>query len=140
MQSGSETDVRIGLQKILDEISPSRFGCRERKSSGESAIGKPVDLEIYFAEQPQHVAIAVEVANVNTTQLVGETCRLYYDTCYLKLLILGDRNVPSSGREQSEHLLSKLYGQDEIRNTPARVAWYYEDDYVTTALKELLLL
>ena len=140
MESGSETDVRIGLQKILDGISPGRFGCKERKTSGESAIGKPVDLEIYFIEQHQRVVVCVEVANVNTTQLVGETCRLYYDTCYLKLLILGDRNVPPSGREQSEHLLSKLYGQDEIRNTPARVAWYYQDDYIATVLKELLLI
>ena len=140
MKTGNESDVRAGLQKVLNRIAPGRFGCRERKSSGESVIGKPVDLEIYHSADPERVSVVVEVANVNTTQLVGETCRLYYDACPLKLLILGDRNVPSNGKEQCESLLSKLYGQDHIKNTPARVLWYYDDKAIASALKELLLI
>ena len=140
MKTGSEFDIREGLQKILDRLADGRFSCRERKASGQSAIGKPVDLEIYFNVEPRRVAIAVEVANVNTTQLVGESCRLYYDSCPLKLLVLGDRNVPSSGKEQCESLLARLYGQDDIHNTPARVAWYNDDEGLELAIKELLLL
>ena len=48
MKTATENDVRIGLQKILDGLAPSHFGCRERKTSGQSVIDKPVDLEIYF--------------------------------------------------------------------------------------------
>jgi len=140
MQSASESDVCAGLQKILDELAPNRFDCRERKTSGQSVIDKPVDLEIYFIAEQKRVAIAIEVANVNTTQLVGETCRLYYDCCPLKLLILGNRNVPQSGKKQCERLLAKLYGQESIRNTPARVESYHDDKAIETALKELLLL
>jgi len=140
MKTATEHDVRIGLQQILDELSPNRFGCRERKTSGQSAIGKPVDLEIYLTAEPKRVAVAVEVANVNTTQLVGETCRLYFDSCPLKLLILGDRNVPQSGKKQCEQLFAKLYGQENINNTPARVEWYHDDKAIESALRELLLL
>jgi len=90
--------------------------------------------------EPKRVAVAVEVANVNTTQLVGETCRLYFDSCPLKLLILGDRNVPQSGKKQCEQLFAKLYGQENINNTPARVEWYHDDKAIESALRELLLL
>ena len=38
--------------------------------------------------------LAIEVANVNATLLVGEVCRLYFDCCPIKLMILGDRNLP----------------------------------------------
>ena len=84
--------------------------------------------------------IAVEVANVNTTQLVCETCRLYFDTCPLKILVLGDRNVPRDGKEQCELLLARLYGQDRIETTPARVVWFHDDAASAQALTELLLL
>jgi hypothetical protein len=84
--------------------------------------------------------IAVEVANVNTTQLVGETCRLYYDACSLKLLVLGDRNVPPNGLKQCQMLLARLYGQDRIEDTPARVVSYSDDGAVEKALRELLYL
>ena len=140
VKTGSEKDVLDTLQNVLDVIAPEKFGCRERKQEGESAIGKPVDLEIYFLSKPNVVAVAVEVANVNTTQLVGEACRLYYDTCFLKLLILGDRNVPLNGKEQCEKLLAKLYGQESILYTPARVEWYNDREGIMKSLKELLLI
>ena len=125
---------------MLDRIAPGRFVCTERKSfRGKSSISKPVDLQVSWASDPSKAIVAIEVANVNTTQLVGETCRLYYDSCPLKLLILGDRNVPSDGRQQCEKLLARLYGQDDIRCTPARVAWSSEDEVIETALRELLL-
>src|SRR5947209_19078807 len=90
MKSGSEADVRQGIQQILDRLSPGHFICTERKTlRGRSAIGKPVDLQISFSDDLNNGLIAIEVANVNTTQLVGEACRLYYDCCPLKLMILG---------------------------------------------------
>ena len=141
MKSGSELDVTQGIQTILESIAPGRFICTERKNfRGKSAIGRPVDLQISLASDLNKAAVAIEVANVNTTQLVGETCRLYYDSCPLKLLILGDRNVPKEGRKQCEKLLAKLYGQDDIRNTPARVAKFDEDSVIEAALKDLLLI
>ena len=138
MLSGSENDVQAGLQTILDRLAPGRFWCTSRKNSGASMIRKPVDLEIRSKGGP--AVIAVEVANVNTTQLVGETCRLYFDTCFLKILVLGDRNVPRDGKEQCELLLARLYGQDRIENTPARVVWFHDDAAAAQALAELLLL
>jgi len=141
VKSGSELDVTQGIQTILESIAPGRFICTERKNfRGKSAIGRPVDLQISLASDLNKAAVAIEVANVNTTQLVGETCRLYYDSCPLKLLILGDRNVPKEGRKQCEKLLAKLYGQDDIRNTPARVAKFDEDSVIEAALKDLLLI
>jgi hypothetical protein len=140
MRSGSEPDVQAGLQAILDSLAPNRYSCTSRKNSGGSVIGKPVDLEIRFREGSGEVVVAVEVANVNTTQLVGETCRLYYDTCPTKLLVLGDRNVPANGKEQCEVLLARLYGQNSIQHTPARVVWFDDDVAVTEALGDLLLL
>lgn len=140
MRSGSEPDVISGLQEILDRLAPGRFQCKDRKTAGESVIGKPVDLEIVTIEKLPRVAIAVEVANVNTTQLVGETCRLYYDNCPRKLLILGDRNVPRNGKKQCEMLLARLYGQYSIESTPARVVSYDDDEGTISALKALLLL
>ena len=131
MKSGSEPDVKEAIQKILDKVALGRFLYTDRKSLwGKSAIGKPVALQVAFASDLTKGIIAIEVANLNTTQLVGETCRLYYDSCPLKLLILGDRNVPSEGKKQCEKLLAKLHGQDDILYTPARVAKYDEDDAV----------
>lgn len=141
VKSGSEPDIIHGIQAILDSIAPQRFICAERKNlRGKSAIGKPVDLQISHADDLNKAVLAIEVANVNTTQLVGETCRLYYDSCPLKLLILGDRNVPPQGKEQCEKLLAKLFGQDDIRSTPARVARFDEDAVIEGALRDLLLI
>jgi len=141
VKSGSEPDVMQGIQAILETIAPGCFICSERKNfRGKSAIGKPVDLQISLAGDPNKAAVAIEVANVNTTQLVGETCRLYFDSCPLKLLILGDRNAPAEGKKQCENLLAKLYGQDDIRSTPARVANFDEDAVVEAALRDLLLI
>jgi hypothetical protein len=140
MKSGSEQDVRQGIQKLLDNLAPGRFRCVERKSSGESVIGKPVDLEIRSIGTTPRAVLAVEVANVNTTQLVGEICRLYYDSCPLKILVLGDRNVPRNGVDICKRLLARLYGQEKIEHTPARVVNYDDDDNLRQVLKELLLL
>lgn len=140
MRSGSEADVQEGLQQVLDQLTPGRFWCTTRKSSGTSVIRKPVDLEIRFKEPPNSVVVAVEVANVNTTQLVGETCRLYYDCCALKLLVLGDRNLPRDAQQQCELLLARLYGQDRIENTPARVVLFSDEPAILRALSELLLI
>jgi hypothetical protein len=140
MKSGSEPDVRQGIQEMLDDLAPGRFRCVERKSSGESVIGKPADLEIRSTGATPHAVLAIEVANVNTTQLVGEACRLYYDSCPLKILVLGDRNVPQNGVELCRCLLARLYGQQNIEHTPARVVNYDEDEKLEAALKELLLL
>jgi len=140
MQSGSESDVKQGIKLILDRIAPGRFDCAERKGRGTSAINKPVDLHITKSGKPDKVVLCIEVANVNTTQLVGETCRLYYDECPLKILILGNRNIPTDGKKQCEKLLARQYGQDDIRKTPARIALYNEDDLIETALRELLLI
>lgn len=141
MRSGSEPDVKDGLQTILDRLAPGRFISTFRKASGGSMIGKPVDLEIRASKVgAQRALVAVEVANVNTTQLVGETCRLYYDTCPAKLLVLGDRNVPPNGKTQCEVLLRRLYGQDSIENTPARVVIFSDDMAIEKALADLLLL
>jgi len=140
VKSGSEQDVRQGIQGLLDNLAPGRFRCVERKSSGESVIGKPVDLEIHSMGATQRAVLAVEVANVNTTQLVGETCRLYYDSCPLKILVLGDRNIPRNGVEICKRLLARLYGQEKIEHTPSRVVNYDDHDNLRQALKELLLL
>ena len=140
MRSGSEDDIRAGLSEILNDLAPGRFVCATRKNEGHSVIEKPVDLEIRTQTSPSRVVVAVEVANVNTTQLVGEACRLYYDSCPLKLLVLGDRNVPKNGRAQCETLLARLYGQNSIADTPARVVWYHERDDAREALRDLLLL
>jgi hypothetical protein len=140
LTSGSETDVQDGLQVFLDELAPGRFWCTTRKNTGGSMIGKPVDLEIRQRGEHGKAVVAVEVANVNTTQLVGEACRLYYDTCPNKLLVLGDRNVPRDGQQQCEVLLARMYGQDDIKHTPARVVWYSDDDAIREGLGDLLLL
>lgn len=140
MKSGDEGDVRKGIQTILDGLAPGRFICDERKTlRGSSVIGKPVDLQVSLAREPRSAAVAIEVANVNTTQLVGETCRLYYDCCPIKLLVLGDRNIPKDGKNQCEKLLTRLYGQEDIRNTPARVVMYDDDEAIERALRDLLL-
>jgi hypothetical protein len=103
-------------------------------------IGKPVDFEVRFKHGMRRTIMAVEVANVNTTQLVGETCRLYYDTCPTKLLILRDRNIPPNGKSQCEVLLRRLYGQDAIEHTLARVELFSDDAAIEKALTDLLLL
>ena len=141
MRSGSEADVQQGLQELLDGLAPGRFICTTRKTSGSSVIGKPVDLEIRSrSETIKHALMAVEVANVNTTQLVGEAARLYFDNCPIKLLVLGDRNAPPNSAKQCELVLARLYGQDHIEYTPARVVWYFDDERINRALCELMFI
>ena len=140
MRSGSESDVRDGLQGILDGLAPGRFQCLIRKNAGSSIIGKPVDLEIRSRTErnPDCALVVVEVANVNTTQLVGEAARLYFDRCPIKLLVLGDRNAPPNSKNQCELVLSRFYGQDYIEHTPTRVVWYDDDADIAKALTELM--
>ena len=70
MNSGSESDVKNGIQQILDRIAPGEFICTDHKSlRGSSAIGNPVDLQVSLASDLNRAVLAVEVANVNTTQL-----------------------------------------------------------------------
>src|SRR5437867_9065758 len=142
MHSGSEADVREGLQAILDGLAPGRFLCTTRKNSGSSIIGKPVDLEIRARRGPNaaQALVAVEVANVNTTQLVGEAARLYFDNCPIKLLVLGDRNAPPNSQNQCELVLARFYGQDRIEHTPTRVVWYFDDADIAKALKQLMFI
>lgn len=123
---------------ILSRIENGGFDCRERKSNGRSSIDKPADLEVYFIDDSDRVAVAVEIANVNTTQLVGEVTRLYCDCCAAKLLILFRDNTTKGVKKQCEKLFCLLYGQEDIRHTPARVEWYDEDDQIEKSLSELL--
>lgn len=128
------------LQQILDEIEPGIYSCTERKlASGSSVLRKPVDLHVGFTAGPKPI-VAVEVANVNTTQLVGEVARLYFDTLPIKLLVLhAEGNVGHNGKDQCERLLCRFYGQDEIAHTPARAVWDDKAGEIRTALRELLL-
>lgn len=115
------------------------FGCRERKTrKGRSSIDKPADLEVYFIDNPDRVAVAVEIANVNTTQLVGEVTRLYCDCCPVKLLILYRKNATKGVKKQCEKLFCVQYGQEDIRDTPARVQWSDKEDQIEKSLRELL--
>jgi len=135
-----ESKVQDKITELLSEIDGGKFGCRERKSTGRSTIKKPVDLEVYFKDNSHRVAIAVEVADVNTTQLVGEVSRLYFDSCPLKLLILGHHNTQRNSKEQCENQFNKFYAQDDIQDTPVRVVWWDDNDQIRVSLKELLLL
>ena len=135
-----ESKVQDKITEILSEIDGRKFGCRERKSTGRSTIKKPVDLEVYLKDNSDRVVIAVEVADVNTTQLVGEVCRLYFDSCPLKMLVLGHDNTQRNSKEQCENQFNKFYAQDDIQDTPVRVVWWDDDDQIRVSLKELLLL
>lgn len=87
------------------------------------------------------VPLAVEVATVNRTQLLGEVLRLYLDDSPLKLLVLiKGTNVPPHGPALAERTLRQLYGQARIENTPARVVWAQEEKALEAALRDLLLL
>lgn len=139
MLNATEELAQKSITDILSRIEKGKLGCRERKSTGgRSSINKPADLEVYFIGDPDRVAVAVEVANVNTTQLVGEVTRLYCDCCPAKLLILKLKNATKCVKKQCEKLFCVLYGQEDIRHTPARVEWYNEEDQIENSLKELL--
>lgn len=135
----TEEETRDSMAAILSRIEGGVFGCRERKQSrGRSSIAKPADLEVFCVSDPDRVVVAVEVANVNTTQLVGEVTRLYYDCCPVKLLILFPTNNTIGVREQCEKLFCLLYGQNDIHSTPARVEWHDMDDQIEASLRMLL--
>lgn len=139
MLNESEEQAQKSITDILSRIEDGEFGCRERKTTkGGSSIDKPADLEVYFIDDSDRVAVAVEIANVNTTQLVGEVTRLYCDCCPAKLLILFRDNATKGVKKQCEKLFWLLYGQEDIRHTPARVEWYNEEDQIENSLKELL--
>jgi len=115
--------IQEAIQDILDKISRGEFECIERKSKGDSVIGKPVDLHIRH-KKSQKIIVCIEVTDVNSTQLVNEACRLYFDTCFRKILIIGTGNAPKKGKELCEEILKKLYCQNRIDDTPARVLVY----------------
>jgi len=134
-----ESKIMGILNQVLDEDPNGSYVCKERKSNGSSVLRKPVDFHI-SNRSGVHI-VGVEVANVNTTQLVGEVARLYFDTLPLKLLVLhAEGNVRPNGKSQCEKLFCRLYGQDEIGHTPARVVWDDKVDQIRTSLKELLLI
>lgn len=139
MVNESEEQAQNSITDILPRIEDGKFGCRERKTTkGGSSIDKPADLEVYFISDPDRVAVAVEVANVNTTQLVGEVTRLYCDCCAAKLLIVYLKNTTKGAKKQCEKLFCVLYGQEDIRHTPARVEWSDKKDQIEKSLRELL--
>lgn len=113
-----------------------RYACTDRKqAAGKSAIGRPVDLHIVDLHHDLKPVVCIEVANVNATQLVGEATRLYFDSCPLKIMALGSKNTPKQAIQICEEVLCRLYNQDKIEATPARVARY--DD--TDSLKQFLV-
>ena len=138
MLNDKEQLVQKRIIDILSRIEKGELGCRERKSAGRSSIDKPADLEVCFIGDPGRVAVAVEVANVNTTQLVGEVTRLYCDCCAAKLLIVYLKNTTKGAKKQCEKLFCVLYGQEDIRHTPARVQWSDKEDQIEKSLRELL--
>ncbi|HAB53697.1 MAG: hypothetical protein A2315_08840 [Ignavibacteria bacterium RIFOXYB2_FULL_35_12] len=126
-----------GIQKVLKKIENGTFICKSRQAVGSSAIGKPVDLQISNKSTKRNL-VAVEISNVNTTQLVGEATRLYFDSIPLKLLVLHRGNTPKNGKETSEKILCALYGQKQIQDTPSRVTWYNDKKSLDAVLRELL--
>ena len=139
MLTETEELIRNKINTILDSLSHGKYACQERKDTSDSVIGKPVDLQVK-RKKDNSVVLAVEVATVNTTQLVNEACRLYFDKCPRKLLIIEHRHGPKNAVEQCAGLLSRLYGQDSINDTPARVAWFDDNESIQLCLEELLLL
>lgn len=133
-----ERQVCKSVQKALDEIKPDCWQCEERKQAkGTSSIDKPVDLHIIKRSNGKQI-VAVEVANVNTTQLVSECVRLYFDCLPIKLLVLHKHgNVPPNGKAQCEKTLCALYSQKDSMATPSRVVWD-EASSIKQALNQLL--
>jgi hypothetical protein len=134
----NEIEIMNIINDILSRNWDNLFVCKERKlKSGGSSIGKPADLGVYFKGTDRAV-IAIEVANVNSTQLVGEVTRLYCDHCPNKMLIMYPQNAPKDAKERCEILFRILYGQNDIKNTPARVEWHDDKAKIEVALKYLL--
>ena len=75
---------------------------------------EPVDLQI-IKKRDNKIIIAIEVADVNSPQLVGEICRLYYDKYPRKMLVLGYGDIPENGVEKCNKFIALLYGQDNIK-------------------------
>jgi hypothetical protein len=142
MKENIEGNVAETLQGLLDEIDADTYICTKRKRTGSSVIHKPVDLHIAIKAHQKQI-VAVEVANVNVTQLVGEVSRLYFDTLPLKLVVLHPKkvksNVPPQGKPQCEALFCCFYGQRDVTHTPARVVWDNKPDEIRQALRDLLL-
>lgn len=133
-----EAKIQKCIQEILETIGPGgEFDCKERKTRyGSSSIKKPVDLHILRKGQK---IIAIEVAGVNSTQLVGEATRLFFDHLPLKLLVLVQKKyVPRYAKELCELVLSALYHQPDISKTPARVVWGNDSHGLKQSLQDLL--
>jgi len=141
-----EKCVKKLINIFLFEKSKYQFlKCRERKKKGDSFISKPVDLEVSFYrtgksansddKQNMESIICIEVSSVNSTQLVGEITRLYYDKVWRKVLIVIYKahedcgNIKKSEAENViKNLVPELYGcgdKKEFKNEhyPMKV-WY----------------
>ena len=59
MKSGSETDVKEGIQEIIDKLSPGRFICMERKTfRGKSAI-RHMPARVALFHEDEAIAVAL---------------------------------------------------------------------------------
>ena len=139
MLTDTENETMDMINNILKSVIPNIYICEERKNKGISVINKPVDLQIRRLKD-NRIVMSIEVACVNTTQLVGEVSRLFYDSCPIKLLVLGNRNVPHNGKENCQELMARLYGQDQIESTPTRIVKIEEIAEIKSKLIELLLI
>lgn len=144
MLNKKENKVKNIINKILQKHAPNKFQCIERKgrrnvAAERSEIDKPVDLHICLKGN-NRALVCVEVADVNGTQMVGEAVRLFYDHCPRKMLIVGNDNTPANAVELSVKVLTLLYQQSEIGNTPCRVQKISDSAGIEQALKELLLI
>jgi len=136
----NEKLVRKRIQMVLDNLAPGKFICRERKGRGKSTLGRPVDLEISPRVRKNMPLVSIEVAAVNSTQLLSEVIRLFYDSVPRKLLVLKGKLPGRRGKAICERLICLQYGQEDIRYTPARVVRYANEKEIRKYLKTLLLL
>ena len=137
--------MRDDINNILQRLAPDRFVCKERMGRGlmaseRSEIDKPVDLHICLRESGQNndALVCIEVADVNSPQMVGEAARLFYDCCPRKLLVIGVDNAPNNAVELCVKILTRLYGQGKIENTPCRIHKMADLQGLEQALKDLL--
>ncbi len=123
----------------MNTILPKVYVCKERKDFGNSVINKPVDLHLRRIKDSK-IVMAIEVACVNITQLVGEVSTLFFDNCPIRLLILRKRNVPTHGVIFCSDLMSRLYGQNDVTNTPARIVNFDDKEALKKHLRDLLFI
>ncbi|MCD6232693.1 hypothetical protein J7K28_08815 [Candidatus Aerophobetes bacterium] len=135
----NENIIQKLIQEVLDTVARNEFECSVRKNNSSSVIKKPVDLHIIH-KATKKVIIYIEVTDVNSTQLVNEACRLYFDTCFRKILIIGTENAPKNSYELCVEIFKRLYGQNKIDDTPVRILIYdlNNNTEFKSKLKEIL--